>query len=252
MKGHVVSLAGKSVIVTGAGSRIGARVAECAARSGAHLTLTGRRAAPLQVLAERLGTPVHRVCADLAAPDAGERIVMAAVDRFGRVDAVVNSAWLAGIAPFDASDPAMFDGMFAVNVRGPAELVRCALPWLRAERGAVVNVTSSGAGTAPAGRSFHLASTAALNSLTRSLARELAPDVRVNAVLPGPKGVGRTGRVTGLDGVRHLRGTVGPGAAHDRSGAVDAVARLVCFLLDPEQSGWITGTLIPVDGGWPA
>jgi NAD(P)-dependent dehydrogenase (short-subunit alcohol dehydrogenase family) len=247
-----VSLAGKSVIVTGAGSGIGACIAERAAEAGAHLTVTGRRAAPLRTLARRLGTPVHPVCADLGATDAGERIVMAAVDRFGRVDAVVNSAGLAGFAPFDASDPALFDGMLAVNVRGPAELVRCALPWLRAERGAVVNVTSATGATAAPGRSFYLASKAALNSLTRSLARELAPDVRVNAVLPGPMGVSRSGRVTGLDGVRHLRGGLGRPAPQDRSGAGDAVARLVCFLLDAEQSGWITGTLIPVDGGWSA
>ncbi|MFC9228275.1 SDR family NAD(P)-dependent oxidoreductase [Streptomyces decoyicus] len=245
-----MSLAGKSVIVTGAGSGIGASIAERAARSGARLCVAGRREAPLKELAARLGTPVEVVAVDVAARDAGERLVAAAMDRFGRVDAVVNNAGLARFGKLEESAAEDFDAMLTVNVRAPAELIRCALPQLRAHQGAVVNVSSVGGVLSMPARSAYGASKAALNSLTRSLARELAPDVRINAVLPGPVDTplwheaGLTENETDA-----LRTSLLSATPMGRFGDGDEVARLVCFLIDPEQSGWITGALMPVDGG---
>ncbi|MFJ2768453.1 SDR family NAD(P)-dependent oxidoreductase [Streptomyces sp. NPDC087300] len=245
-----MSLEGKSVIVTGAGSGIGAAIAERAARAGALLCVAGRREAPLKELAGRLGTPVEVVAADVAAPDAAARIVDAAVARFGRVDAVVNNAGLARFGKLAESGAADFDAMFAVNVRAPAELVRHALPQLRAHRGAVVNVSSVGGVLSMPGRSAYGASKAALNSLTRSLARELAPDVRINAILPGPVDTPlwhEAGLTAG--GTEALRTGLLAATPMGRFGDGDEVAPLVCFLIDPELSGWITGALMPVDGG---
>lgn len=100
------------------------------------------------------------------------------------------------------------------------------------------------------GRSFYGASKAALNSLTRSLARELAPDVRVNAVLPGPVDTPMWSDL-GLDPEQaaSLRSSLLAATPMGRFGRPDEVARWVCGLLDPELSGWITGALIAVDGG---
>ncbi|MCS0639057.1 SDR family oxidoreductase [Streptomyces sp. LP05-1] len=245
-----MSLVGRSVTVTGAGSGIGRGIAERLSREGALLTVAGRREAPLKELADRLEGPVRVVAVDVTAPGAARRIVDAAVERYGRLDALVNNAGLARFAPLEDAEPADLDAMVAVHVRAPAELVRRALPHLRERRGSVVNVSSVGGTLAMPGRAYYGASKAALNSLTRSLARELAPEVRVNAVLPGPvdtpmwQDAGLTG-----DQIENLRTTLLAATPMGRFGTGDEVARSVCFLLDPERSGWITGALLPVDGG---
>ncbi|MEE1835720.1 SDR family NAD(P)-dependent oxidoreductase [Streptomyces sp. SP17KL33] len=245
-----MTLAGKSVIITGAATGIGRGITECVLKEGAVVTVVGRREEPLRELAERFGDAVHVVAQDVAAPGAAERIVAAATMRFGGIDAVVNNAGLARFGTLDAADPALFDAMFAVNVRAPAELVRCALPHLRDRRGSIVNISSVGGVLAMPGRSFYGATKAALNSLTRSLAVELAPDVRVNAILPGPV-LTPMWDGTGLDtaGAERLRAGLIASTPMGRFGEHREVGRWVCLLIDPEVSGWVTGALMPVDGG---
>ncbi|MGW1677364.1 SDR family NAD(P)-dependent oxidoreductase [Saccharopolyspora sp. NPDC002376] len=245
-----MNVSGKSVVVTGAATGIGRGIAECLLDAGADVTIVGRREEPLRELVQRYGQAVAVVRQDVCAPGASERIVAAATETFGGLDAVVNNAGLARFGDLDAIDPAEFDAMFAVNVRAPAELIRCALPQLRANRGSVVNVSSVGGALSMPGRSFYGATKAALNSLTRSLARELAPDVRVNAILPGPVDTPMW-RETGLDeaGTDQLRTDLVASTPMGRFGAAAEVGRWVCTLLDPDTSSWITGALIPVDGG---
>jgi len=245
-----MTLAGKSVVVTGAATGIGRGITECALKWGANVTVVGRREAPLRELADRYGDAVTVVAQDICAPGAAERIVTAATGSFARVDAVVNNAGLARFGRLDAIDPAQFEAMFAVNVRAPAELIRCALPQLRANRGSVVNISSVGGALSMPGRAFYGATKAAVNSLTRSLARELAPDVRVNAVMPGPVETPMW-HETGLDeaGIRRLRADLLASTPMRRFGDETEIGRWVCLLLDPELSGWITGALMPVDGG---
>ncbi|MGW5266180.1 SDR family NAD(P)-dependent oxidoreductase [Microbispora sp. NPDC004025] len=245
-----MTLVGQSVIVTGAGTGIGRCVAACAAGLGADVTVVGRRQAPLKELAEHAVGSINVVPADVTAPGAAEEIVAATLDRFGRLDAVVNNAGLARFGRLGEIDPGDFDALLSVNVRAPAEMIRCALPHLRASRGAVVNISSVGGVLSMPGRSYYGASKAALNSLTRSLARELAPDVRVNAVLPGPvdtpmwDDAGMTAKQA-----QALRDGVLSATPMGRFGDGEEIARWVCSLLDPELSGWITGALIPIDGG---
>ncbi|AXG77922.1 SDR family NAD(P)-dependent oxidoreductase [Streptomyces paludis] len=245
-----MTLAGKSVIVTGAATGIGRGITECLLKAGAGITVAGRREKPLLELAERYGDAVSVVAQDVAAPGAAERIVAAAADRFGGVDAVVNNAGLARFGDLDTIDPAQFDAMFAVNVRAPAELIRCALPYLRAGRGSVVNISSAGGVLSMPGRAFYGATKAAVNSLTRSLAVELAPDVRVNALLPGPV-LTPMWDETGLDteGAERLRAGLLKSTPMGRFGEDGEIGRWVCLLLDSEVSGWVTGALMSVDGG---
>ncbi|MFI1190973.1 SDR family NAD(P)-dependent oxidoreductase [Streptomyces californicus] len=245
-----MTLAGTSVVVTGAATGIGLGITECLLKAGAGVTVVGRREEPLRDLAGRFGDAVAWLPQDVAAPGAAERIVAAALDGFGRVDAVVNNAGLARFGPLEEADPAQFEAMFAVNVRAPAELIRHALPHLRANRGSVVNISSVGGALSMPGRSFYGATKAALNSLTRSLARELAPDVRVNAVLPGPVDTPMWSE-TGLDeaGTEQLRTGLVAATPMGRFGEGTEIGRWVSLLLDPDTSGWVTGALIPVDGG---
>ncbi|MFD8936780.1 SDR family NAD(P)-dependent oxidoreductase [Streptomyces sp. NPDC059578] len=245
-----MGLVGRSVIVTGAGSGIGADIARFAAERGALLTVVGRREQPLKELAALIDGPVLVVGEDLTEPGAAARAVDAAVARYGRLDGVVNNAGTARFARLEDADPADLDAMFALHVRAPAAVVRHALPELRARHGAVVNVSSVGGVLAMPGRSFYGASKAALNSLTRSLARELSPDVRVNAVLPGPVDTPMW-HEAGMSAAQTaaLRDTLLAATPMGRFGEGHEIARSVCFLLDPEQSGWTTGALLPVDGG---
>ncbi|MET9763709.1 SDR family oxidoreductase [Streptomyces sp. NPDC006372] len=245
-----MTLDGKSVVVTGAATGIGRGIAECVLKAGARVTIVGRREEPLRDLAERYGSAVAVVAQDVAAPGAAERIVAVATDAFGRLDAVVNNAGLARFGRLDAIDPALFEAMFAVNVRAPAELIRCALPQLRSHCGSVVNISSVGGALSMPGRAFYGATKAALNSLTRSLARELAPDVRVNAIMPGPVDTPMWNE-TGLDeaDTQHMRVDLLASTPMGRFGDGTEIGRWVCSLLDPELSGWVTGALIPVDGG---
>ncbi|GGO45144.1 short-chain dehydrogenase [Streptomyces daqingensis] len=245
-----MTLAGKSVVVTGAATGIGRGITESLLKSGASVTAVGRNPEPLGELAERYGDAVTVVSQDVGASGAAERIVTAATESFGALDAVVNNAGRARFGRLEETDPAEFDAMFAVNVAAPAQLIRHALPQLRARGGSVVNISSVGGALSMPGRSFYGATKAAVNSLTRSLARELAPDVRVNAILPGPVDTpmwNETG--LGEQATQQMRLDLLASTPMGRFGEATEIGQWVCLLLDPQLSGWITGALIPVDGG---
>ncbi|WP_329791957.1 SDR family oxidoreductase [Lentzea sp. DG1S-22] len=242
--------ADRTIIVTGAGTGMGRAVADHLLKLGANVTVVGRREAPLRELSDCRDDRVEAVVVDITRPGAPEHVVATAVARFGTVHGLVNNAGLARFAPLDEASDTDFERLLATNVRAPAALIRAALPHLRRERGAVVNVSSVGGALAMPGRSFYGASKAALNSLTRSLARELAPDVRVNAILPGPVDTPMWSDM-GLDGEHadSLRSSLLTATPMGRFGEPDEVAKWICCLLDPGFAGWITGALIPVDGG---
>jgi NAD(P)-dependent dehydrogenase (short-subunit alcohol dehydrogenase family) len=190
------------------------------------------------------------VQADVSRPEEVERAVKSALERFGRLDGLVNNAGAARFARIEDADLADLEAMLDANVRGPVNLIRTCLPALREGGGAIVNVSSIGGVLATPGRSFYGATKAAVNSLTRSLARELAPSVRVNAVLPGPvetpiyDGLGLSEEET-----LQLRQELIQATPMGRFGQPAEIARWVCNLLDDELAGWVTGALVCIDGG---
>jgi NAD(P)-dependent dehydrogenase (short-subunit alcohol dehydrogenase family) len=251
-----MGLTGHTVIVTGAGTGIGRAIALRLLGSGANVVLVGRREANLTEVAER--AELHRpngpatliAVADVADEDAVDRVVADTLARFGGIDGLVNNAGVARFGPVAETKPADLDAMIDAHLRGPVQLIRACLPTLRERRGCVVNVSSVGGALAMPNRSLYGATKAALNSLTRSLARELAPQVRVNAILPGPVETPIYDDL-GLNPpeTRALRDALLLATPMGRFGRPGEVAAWVCALLDPEISGWVTGTLLPVDGG---
>ncbi len=167
-------------------------------------------------------------------------------DRWPALHGLVNNAGIAPMANLENTDPELWDRTFAVNVRAPYLVTRAVLPLLRAAHDAcVVNVSSTLAEKAIPGMAAYNAAKAALNQLTRSAALELAPAIRVNAVMPAVVDTPiHSGRGMSSSDVQ------GMGAIHPlgRVGRPEDVAELVCFLLSG-RSSWMTGTVIPIDGG---
>ncbi len=239
---------GKVALVTGGSRGIGEAVAAELLASGAGgVTITGRKPENLAAAAGRLGNEdrVLTLVARADDPEAAAGAVTATLERFGRLDILVNNAATnPAPGPLADVDLGALEKTWAVDQLGPLLQARAA--WdqaLRHHGGAIVNVASvGGMMPAPVLGAYNVAK-AALIHLTRQLAFEMAPGVRVNAVAPS---VVRT-RFSALlwDGVEEQAA-----AAHPlgRIGEPEDVARAVVFLAS-DAASWITGVVLPVDGG---
>ncbi|WP_295137331.1 SDR family oxidoreductase [uncultured Reyranella sp.] len=238
------------VVITGGSSGIGHATALDCAQRGAMVLVTGRRRALLDEAAA-LHSNIEGLVADVAVPEDAERTIAAAIEKWGRLDVLVNNAGAGAILPLADATEAVIANIFAVNVVGPSLLTAAALPHLGMARGAVINVSSTFAQKSGAGLSHYAASKAALEHLTRCWALELAPrGIRVNAVAAGPT---ESGALTGMMGLS----TEQAAAVEEqerrqiplgRRGQPEDVARWIVRLADP-ASDWITGQVIGVDGG---
>jgi len=236
----------RRILVTGGSSGIGLEVARVLVSFGAEVCLVARGADALGAATGELGSAAWSQPCDVSEEDGVETLAAAVESRWGALDGLVNNAGIAPMASAVETDPETWDRTFAVNVRGPYLLARRLHPLLAKGVGpAVVNVSSTLAERAIPGMAAYNASKAALNQLTRSLALEWAPGIRVNAVMPAVvdtpihegRGMSRA-QVKGMGRMHPLR----------RIGQPSDVAALVAFLLSGEAS-WISGAVMPVDGG---
>ena len=182
----------RAFIVTGSSSGVGAATALALAKQGAGIAVNySRDAAPAERVAQACidaGGDALVVRADVADDAACRQLAASALERWGRIDGLVNNAGttrFASMRDLDALSAEDFHRIYSVNLIGPYQMVRACEKALRAARGAVVNVSSI-AGSMGIGSSYaYVCSKGALNALTVALARVLAPEIRVNAVLPG-------------------------------------------------------------------
>ncbi|MGY3034527.1 NAD(P)-dependent dehydrogenase (short-subunit alcohol dehydrogenase family) [Bradyrhizobium sp. USDA 4354] len=241
---------GKVVIITGGSSGIGRAAALRFASRGDKVLITGRRAGPVEQTIAMHKNIVGLVADSSSAEDA-RRTIAEAVDRWGRVDALVNNAGAGAILPLSDVSPNRIVDIFSVNVLGPSLLASIALPHLKATQGVIINISSTYGHRPAAGLSHYAASKAALEHLTRCWALELAPlGIRVNAVAAGPT---ESGALTGMMGLsaeqaeavkQEERGKI-PLA---RRGDPDEIADWIVQFASP-ASRWITGQVLAVDGG---
>ena len=184
---------------------------------------------------------------DVLAP---ERIVSAALDRFGGLTTVVNAAGIIGSGSVESTTDADWDTMMDINARAPFRLMRAAVPALTASRGTIVNVSSVTGLRAFPGVVAYCVSKAAIDQLTRCAALELAPKgVRVNAVNPGVV-VSNLHRRGGMSEENYAGFLARSRETHPlgRPGEATEIADLIFFLAS-EAAGWITGETISIDGG---
>lgn len=234
-------------LVTGAARRIGAATARRLHASGYdlclhHLHSTAEMAALAAELESTRAGSVRVLQADLGQFDRLPELVAASVGRFGRLDALVNNASSFHPTPLGTVAPQQWDALFAVNARAPFFLAQAAAPHLRAARGAIVNLTDVYAGRPLPAHAPYSATKAALVSLTRSLALELAPEVRVNAVAPGAILWPEHGQDDAA------RQAILGATALGRIGTPEHIAAAVHWLLSAD-AGYVTGQVLHVDGG---
>ena len=236
-------LDGRSALVTGAGHRIGSAIAVALGTRGmrvaVHYNAAADGAADTVRQIERTGGRATAFAGDLTRPEVPGRLVAEVVAAFGSLDVLVNSAAVMVRTPFGAVTAEQWDSIMALNLRAPFLLAQAAAPFLRQAGGAIVNIADLAAFETWPAYVPHGISKSGMVHLTRSLARILAPEVRVAGVAPGtvllPEAWDDEAR-------QHLERTT----PLERTGTPDDVTRTVLFILD---SDYLTGETIVVDGG---
>lgn len=238
---------GKVVLITGGARRVGAAISRRLHAAGASLMLHYRASAGEARLLQaelngvRAGS-VALIQADLLDVGKLASLVDQTLATFGRLDGLVNNASSFFPTPVGDITPAAWEDLIGTNLRAPLFLSQAAAPALKRTQGAIVNITDIHAERPLKGYVVYTAAKAGLAGLTRSLARELAPDVRVNAVAPGPILWPDDGQFDELSRQRIVSHT-----PLRREGSPDDIARAVHFLL--ADAPYVTGETIAVDGG---
>ena len=237
-----------AVLVTGAARRIGAAIARALHGAGANVVLHYHRSrAEAEFLAASLGAMRAGSCAlvhgDLLDVEGLPRLVAEAARAFGRLDGLVNNASSFAPTPFGAITAAQWEDLVGSNLRAPLFLSQAAAPWLREAHGAIVNLVDIHAERPLKDFVVYSIAKAGLAGLTRALALELGPEVRVNGVAPGA--------IVWPDGDQHFapaeKGRITEQTPLKRIGSPEDVAGAVKYLLF--DAPFVSGQILAVDGG---
>lgn len=240
-------LKGKTAVITGGNSGIGYATAKKFKALGANVVITGRNAQALDKAATELG--VNAILADQANLTDLDNLVSQVKDQFGSVDTLFINAGVAEFAPIEHMSEDQFDNMMNVNFKGAFFTLQKFLATLN-DGASVINLSSINAYTGMPNTAVYAASKAALNSLTRTAASELAPrKIRVNSVNPGPVNTPIFGKL-GMpeDTIKEFAGAMQNRIPLKRFGEPEDIANLVAFLASDEAS-FITGSEYNIDGG---
>ena len=234
------------VLITGAARRVGAEMARALHGAGANILIHYRAsAAPATALADEFNRARKSSAAIFAAqlldPDAPDKLVAAALLEFGRLDVLINNASSFYPTPLGQITGSQWDDLIGTNFKAPLFLSQAAAPSLRAQRGLIINMIDIHGFRPLRAHPVYSAAKAGLAMLTRSLARELGPEIRVNGIAPGPVLWPED------DMSEDLKREIVGKTALKRHGTPQDIARTALFLA--KDAPYITGQIISVDGG---
>jgi NAD(P)-dependent dehydrogenase (short-subunit alcohol dehydrogenase family) len=242
-------LEGKTAVVTGGNSGIGLATAKRFLDEGARVAISGRNQKTLDEAVKTLGDGVLAVRADTAKLGETEKFLTKVVQKFGKIDVLFVNAGVAKFAPLTETPESLFDEQFDINIKGAYFTIQKAVPHLNDGASIILNTSVAGQ-TGTAGTSAYSATKAALRSLARTTAAELAGrGIRVNTVAPGPivtPIIERTG--LSKEAIDEFSKLLIAQVPMKRFGQPEEVAGAVAFLASQDAS-YITGVEINVDGG---
>jgi len=238
---------GRSAIVTGAASGLGAAVARLLLARGASVLLVDRDGDGLDRLAAEAAGAARSHCCDVAAPEAATESVALAVAEFGGLDTLITAAGILHSAPLREASLETIDAQLAVNLRAPLLFAQAASDQLSERRGSIVFFSSAADRRGFPGSSVYCATKGGISALTIVLAAELGPrGVRVNAIGPGTVETGINRVALGDPAFRR---SVVDDVPLGRLGEPEEIAETVLFLAS-DQSSYTTGQVLLADGGW--
>jgi len=250
-----MDFSGKSVLITGSSRGIGKATASAFIERGARVAINGRTPESTSAAIDELRAAGQAVAAAGNVRTAGgcEAIVQAAVDALGGLDVLINAAGVWFDVSVEDSDEDVWDRTLDTNLKGTFFCSRGALTALRASKGVIVNVASDAGLLGERGMAVYCASKGGVVNLTRAMALDLAPDVRVNCVCPG---------YVDTDMVRrdYIEKAADPAAIEEQLKACapmkriakpEEIAKAIVYLASSD-AGFITGAALPIDGGTTA
>ncbi|MDR7855455.1 SDR family oxidoreductase [Tissierella sp.] len=243
-----MKLKGKVAIVTGSTSGMGRATAEMYAREGAKVVVTGRNEARAKEVVDKIkaeGNEAIYIVADMTKLEDVKMIFDKTMEAYGTVDILFNNAGMLSITPLMNLSLKEWEDTFRVNVTAPLYLAQLVAPVMKEKgKGIIINTSSVAGAHAHHGMAAYVSSKHALSGLTKSMAWELGPEIRVNAILPGAIMTAMVESVGGDAAVKHLV----EGSPLKKAGQPDEIASVALFLATDESS-FVTGQLLRVDGG---
>ncbi len=250
-----MDFAGKNVLITGASRGIGFATAQNFLALGARVAINGRSEQSVTTAIAELGGGERLVAApgSVASVDACQSIVGAAIEGLGGLDVLVNNAGISIDATIEKTDEMIWDETLDINLKGTFFCVRAALPALRKTRGSIVNTASVSGLQGSAEDSAYCASKGGVVNLTRALAIELAPDIRVNCVCPGwvDTDMMRRDYIDLADDPAAAEREALDEAPLKRVATPEEIAKAIAYLAS-HDARFITGIALPIDGGLSA
>ncbi|NTW72598.1 MAG: glucose 1-dehydrogenase [Eubacteriaceae bacterium] len=243
-----MKLAGKVAIITGATSGMGRATAELFAREGAKVVVSGRNEERAKAVVDKLKAEGHEamfVLVDTSNVEEAKMLFDKTMEAYGTVDILVNNAGALSLSPLSELGLEEWNRVFNVNVTAALYLTQLVAPVMKAKgKGVVINTSSVAAYGAHHGFAAYISSKHAMNGLTKSMAWELGPEIRVNAIAPGAIHTAMVDSIGGPSVLDHMK----EGSPLKRIGTPEDIATVALFLAS-DDSSFIDGQIIRVDGG---